>query len=530
MAVLNNLPQFIALSKNVGDDFVFINDYGKKLFSISDNQIVNAKHLCKEAFSEAEISEIANTIKKQGNWVGDKLFTDKKGNDFWGQVKIESVTVDKSKYFICTILNEDESVKASLKQKRDQQRLEVLFQNSTIGILVVDQVGVITLINSFAEKQFGYNAGEVLGKKIEILIPHHLSAKHTHHREDFLKKPQSRPMGIGLDLKGLKKDGTQFPVEISLSRFDSDGGYSVVAFINDITLRKQHEEDLLRQKSELEKSSAAIKELNTQLERKVEERTLVLRETLAHLEMSKEEISDALKKEKELGDLKSRFVSMASHEFRTPLATVLSSASLIAKYVATEDHEKRMKHVVRIQDNVRNLTDILEDFLSLGKIEEGLIHVKTDVIDLPAFIKNICNDLKEVNHLTQQLKVNHKGQMEFATDQHLLKNILINLLTNAIKFSAADGVIEIRSSISKSGATIEIKDFGIGISNDDQKHLFDRFFRGRNALNIKGTGLGLHIVSKYVSLLSGKISFSSVLNEGTTFKINLPHPTKSKNQ
>src|SRR5205085_2284082 len=148
----------------------------------------------------------------------------------------------------------------------------------------------------------------------------------------------------------------------------------VIAFIVDITKRKEIEDSMIRQQKELERVSDQIRRLNAELEAKVEERTLILKEALERLEQSQSELSDALSKEKQLNEIKSRFVSMASHEFRTPLSTVLSSASLLAKYTTTEEQEKRIRHVDKIRSSVKHLNDILEDFLSLGKLDEGKVN------------------------------------------------------------------------------------------------------------------------------------------------------------
>ncbi len=401
-------------------------------------------------------------------------------------------------------------------------KFEDLFESATIGMIMINASGNILLMNTFAEQQFGYNKNELIGKKIESLVPVNVKGHHEKLRNGFMHSPQNRPMGIGLDLSAQRKDGSNFPVEISLSHYRVQQETFVIAFITDITVRKLNENSILKQQEILKKFADEVRSLNTELEQRVEERTLALRETLQQLERSKEELEKALDKEKELSDLKSRFVSMASHEFRTPLSSILSSATLIEKYKKEEEQQNRDRHVNRIMENVKNLTDILEDFLSLGKLDEGLIRTKSTEFSITELVNGIIHEMNELRKPAQQIFYKHHGEENIYSDKQLLKNILFNLLSNAIKFSDDEGKIEVRTTLSEDELQLSVKDDGIGISKEDRDHLFDRFFRGRNALNIKGTGLGLHIVTKYVELLQGKITYKSKLNHGTEFMINIP--------
>lgn len=232
----------------------------------------------------------------------------------------------------------------------------------------------------------------------------------------------------------------------------------------------------------------------------------------------------ALEKEKELGELKSRFVSMASHEFRTPLSTILTSAYLLSKYTTTDEQPKRDKHLERIISSVNTLTDILNDFLSLGKMEEGKISVKPASFSIQELITNIINEISPIEKKGQTIVYEHRGDEMVILDRGLVKQIVLNLLSNAIKFSFDDSEIEIKTVRDRSSVVIKVKDHGIGISKGDQKHLFERFFRGANAMNIQGTGLGLHIVGKYAELMNGKVSFKSELEKGSEFVIMFKQP------
>jgi signal transduction histidine kinase len=210
---------------------------------------------------------------------------------------------------------------------------------------------------------------------------------------------------------------------------------------------------------------------------------------------------------------------MASHEFRTPLSTVLSSAYLIEKYPTFEDQPKREKHLQRIISSVTMLTDILNDFLSVGKIEEGKIHVRLTVFNIQDLIKHTIAEIRNTLKKQQKIHYSHTGGTDVLLDATLLKHIIMNLVSNAGKFSPDTGLIEICSDCRDQQTTISVKDYGIGISKEDQKHLMERFFRGANAANIQGTGLGLHIVSKYAELMNGRVEWKSELGKGTEFSI-----------
>ncbi|MEI7963549.1 MAG: ATP-binding protein [Chitinophagaceae bacterium] len=404
--------------------------------------------------------------------------------------------------------------------KIENERFEALFQFASMGILVANSSGEIVLANDFLITLFGYdNADELVGNKIEKLIPQRYHSGHVHQRDHYMQEPKRRPMGRGIDLFASRKDGSEFPVEISLSNYSTDEGNYAIAFITDISKRKEIENAVLEQKEELASINLKIEELNNDLEKKVELRTKQLRDTMKQLETSRDEITKALSKEKELSDLKSRFVSMASHEFRTPLSTILSSASLVAKYTESEEQDKRDRHIQRIKSSVNNLTDILNEFLSLGKIEDGKIVSHYAEFSIKEMGTAICNELTGIARPGQQLIYTHQGNEIVHLDPTLFRNVIINLLSNAIKFTPENGTITITSKVTPKNISLRIKDNGLGISPEDQSHLFERFFRGANVINIQGTGLGLHIVGKYIELMNGQIEFNSVLEKGTEFII-----------
>lgn len=396
----------------------------------------------------------------------------------------------------------------------DKEGLDALFLYATEGILVANDKGEIIRTNPSAERLFGYQKDELIGKKIEVLVPKRLSGNHVEHRDKFHHNPHARSMGREMELFGLKKDGSEFPLEISLSPYSTPKGRFVIAFIVDTTLRKKAEEKL--------------KNYSADLEKQVKNRTLILEEAIQELEKTKKELNNALNKEKELNELKSRFVSMASHEFRTPLTTMMSSLSLVTKYGEANDKENQVKHVSKIKTSINNLTDILNDFLSISKLEEGKIENVPENINVKTFIEDIISEMKFMISENQKIIFLHSGNEIVSIDKKLLKNILFNLISNAIKFSPNGGLIEVSADISNSAVKISVKDSGIGISEEDQKHLFERFFRGHNATHIQGTGLGLNIVTRYIELMEGSIDLESKENVGTTFTIKLPQNKQNR--
>ncbi len=625
-----------------------------------------------------------------------------------------------------------------------------MFESAGEGLLVANKEGTILMSNPRVCEMFGYSKSELIGKEIDMLVPDHLRHRHIKHREGYHHHPKKRSMGKGVDLQGQRKDGSSFPVEISLNYFENEDDILVMALLTDITERKKADSDLsktlkefadykialdeaaivaitdqkgiimhandnfckiskysreeligqdhrivnsghhskefirnlwvtiangktwkgeLRNKAkdgtiywvdttiipflnedgkpyqyvairaditERKVMNERILQLNNELEQRVEERTEALREseklysTIArnypngtisvfdeelryvfvegkelykigvtskdligtnyldrlpkdigvniktHLlnvfkgistsfefeyrnnhyilnavpmpdskgntrqilvveqnvtkqKKAENEIRKSLEKEKELNELKSRFVSMASHEFRTPLSTILSSVSLVQKYDAPENEEKREKHIIRIKSAVNNLTGILNDFLSLDKLETGKVENNPVEFDVVKFSEEMTEEMQAVAKKGQSVIYKHSGKNTIVVaDKHILKNILHNLLSNASKYSGEGTEVSFNTFSDKTKLKIEIRDNGIGIPEEEKQHMFERFFRAKNAVNIGGTGLGLNIVKKYTELLNGEIGFESKAGEGTTFTLIIPLKPKAK--
>lgn len=410
-------------------------------------------------------------------------------------------------------------------------RLQAIIETAIDGIILIDAFGIVESINPAAATLFGYAEQEVIGKNISMLMPSPYNEQHDDYIDRYKKTGKAKIIGIGREVSGLRKDGTIFPMRLAVSEVQLENRIVFTGIIHDLSAVKQAHEKIHRLNEELESkvitrteelASVVNKLLNTnkRLQYEVQER-IAAEEALRK---SEEEVRIALENEKELSELKSRFVSMASHEFRTPLSTILSSVSLIGRYTTTEQQDKREKHINRIKSAVQNLTGILNDFLSLSRLEEGKVSNKPTAFDLQLFCTEIIEELQGVLKPGQKIiKDFPKEAIQVFLDERLLKNVLFNLLSNAIKYSGEDRPIyfEITQELPNT-LCLCIKDEGIGIPEKDIPHLFSRFFRATNATNIQGTGLGLNIVKRYVELMKGKIRFESQEGKGSSFWIDLP--------
>jgi len=298
-------------------------------------------------------------------------------------------------------------------------------------------------------------------------------------------------------------------MKLGVSEVQYSGKTMYAGFIHDLTQQKIDEE--------------RFKNYAAELEALVEVRTKSLNDTIFALEKAKEKVSISLEKEKELSKLKNRFLSMASHEFRTPLSTVQLSASLIEKYAEPFKSEPISKHVSKIKNSVMNLTAILNDFLYVEKLEVGKMIVSITSFDLTMFSKELTEEMQLLAKANQKINYKHLGNETMVSlDINLLKNCAINLITNSIKYSGDTCCINLVTEITDSHCTLSVHDNGIGIPLEEQKYLFQAFFRAHNTASIPGTGLGLNIVNRYVSLMNGTVEFKSNTQDGTLFTLKFP--------
>lgn len=407
--------------------------------------------------------------------------------------------------------------------KNNTNLFNVLFEAASEGIIVVDEHQKIVANNIAAAEMFGYEKDELANKALSLLIPPKYRAAHPHHFQGFLEHSEKRQMGHGRDLHGVKKNGEEFPVEAGLNPFEMEGKTYVMSLIIDISVRLQTQQQ--------------IRDLNNELEGKIKIRTKELEESITklknlnlnlELEIRKRKeaenrIKAALQKEKELNELKTKFLSLVSHEFKTPLSGILTSVVLAGKYKLEEQQDKREKHLSTIKSKVHYLDNILNDFLSIERLESGKVNYKFSSFRLSKLVNEVVYNANVTLKSGQEIDYPQNiDNIELYQDEKILELVFSNLLNNAIKYSPEDSLITFQINIEHDTIKFIITDQGMGIPQKDQKHIFERYFRAENALLNQGTGIGLNIVKVHLENLGGKIWFISEENAGTTFYVELP--------
>ena len=404
--------------------------------------------------------------------------------------------------------------------KKEKDVFNISFGDVSVGIVILDTQQHIIETNESIVRMFGYKTKELHQLHLQVLFSGDYKIQLENQLKGFLNQRLQKQKERNLTIYGAHKSKSMFPVEVSLNIFKLCDKEYIMALVTDISARKEQE--------------VKLSNLNAEFEQKILLRTKELNETISQLEHenmlrvdAEKDTNIAFRKERELNKLKTNFLSLVSHEFKTPLSGILTSTILLRKYNLAEQQEKRDKHIQTITDKVQYLNNILNDFLSLEKLETGNVNYNLSTFELGKVMKEVVSNANILLKKGQTINYpDHIDEISLLQDEKIIELTLSNLIHNAIKYSSENSVIAIKVSQDLDITTLEIIDDGIGIPKIDQKNIFNRYFRAENALLTEGTGIGLNISKTHIENLGGSINFESEENKGTTFTISIPNTAK----
>jgi PAS domain S-box-containing protein len=386
---------------------------------------------------------------------------------------------------------------AARQESSLESRYRKLLHAVPDAILEVDPEGRITILNEAAERMFGYTRAEFLGLNVETLVPAAMRSGHAKHRSSYAEHPNTRPMGTGLELQGQRKDGSLFPVEISLSPNWIEGSLHVIASVRDITERKT-----------------------------VENRLRSLREQYtAELTLKNEQLEARNREVERANRLKTEFLASMSHELRTPLHTIIGFSELLGEQLEGPLTDKQQRFVGHILQDARHLLELINEVLDISKIESGRLELKQETFDFGQCVEEV---MAGIRHHAASRNITLENQNNFHeslyADRLRLKEILYNLLNNAVKFTPEGGRVWIEAGREGDTLHISVCDTGIGIPEKEQPSIFEKFYQvGDISGGVReGTGLGLPITKHLVELHGGAISVASQPGKGSSFRLVLP--------
>ena len=404
--------------------------------------------------------------------------------------------------------------------KKEKDVFNISFGDVSVGIVILDAQQHIIETNESIVRMFGYKTKELHQLHLQVLFSDDYKIQLENQLKGFLNQRLQKQKERNLTIYGAHKSKSMFPVEVSLNIFKLCDKEYIMVSVTDISARKEQE--------------VKLSNLNAEFEQKILLRTKELNETISQLEHenmlrvdAEKDINIAFRRERELNKLKTNFLSLVSHEFKTPLSGILTSIILLGKYNLAEQQEKRNKHIKIITDKVQYLNNILNDFLSLEKLETGNVNYNLSTFELGKVMKEVVSNANILLKEGQTINYpDHIDEISLLQDEKIIELTLSNLIHNAIKYSSENSVIAIKVSQDHEITTLEIIDDGIGIPKIDQKNIFNRYFRAENVLLTEGTGIGLNISKTHIENLGGSINFESEENKGTTFTISIPNTAK----
>lgn len=489
--IFNSSPAAIAISELDTGIITDINESHTLLFGFSKQELIGKTVVESGMYKDFNDREkVIDSIRKKGpvrNF--NSTVRTKNGNLVYLLISADIIHLDGKEYLLVASFDVSANKVAMDELKSSEERFAKAFRASPVALSISTRKDgkMIEVNNGFLEL-FGYTLKEVIGRTANELNMY----PDLEERAKTITQLREQGYIRNKELICNTKTNAKINVIFSMEMIELHGEMCVITTALDITDKKKAEQKL--------------KSYTDLLEQKVTERTL--------------ELTEALEREKEASDMKSRFVSIASHEFRTPLSTILSSTYLLEQMKDNEDDQK--KHFNRIRSSVKNLTFILTEFLSLEKLEQRKVTVENELFDLDMLASEVIDEVRIAYRLILPVNYAHSGVTLIYQDKRIIKNILLNLVSNAAKYSPTDKIIKVSTLVNHDNLKINVIDEGIGIPLADQKNIFTKFFRAHNASHIQGTGLGLSISKRYVELLDGSIGFKSVPYGETEFEVILP--------
>jgi PAS domain S-box-containing protein len=390
-----------------------------------------------------------------------------------------------------------EKEQKAVAETQAEKRFRKLLEAAPDAILEVDHTGRLLVVNEAAEKMFGYSRDELLGLTVEELVPAAERGGHIRHRESYTSHPQTRPMGSGLELKAQRKDGSLFPVEISLSPNRGDDGLRVIALVRDITQRKEAEDRI----------------------------TAIREQYMAELAAKNEQLEDRNREAEKANRLKSEFLASMSHELRTPLHTIIGFSELLSEEIQGSLNPDQKRFVGHVLQDARHLLDLINEVLDISKIESGRLELQHELFDFRSCVEEVLAGIQQ-RAAPKNIRVENKSAFldQLYADRLRVKEILYNLLSNAVKFTAEGGLVWLESFVRDDFLQVTVVDTGIGIPEEERAAIFEKFYQGRREAGAvqEGTGLGLPITKHLVELHGGTIWVESEPGKGSRFSLTLP--------